>query len=133
MSEIVEELQNVNENVERVNSALSEFLFKSTESPRTEPQDVSALVASAITRFGVIVIIMFFAQSLISLYRYALRMSSSYKAKALTLVLAAGHEEKLEIFSKFSSTDHIGMGREAKSVSEEIAKLSDLIKAIKPV
>jgi hypothetical protein len=116
----------------RLEAVLLKNLEDISANSLSKPQDVSALIASAVTRFGVIVIIMYFAQSLIGLYRYTLRVSASLKTKGIALALASGNQDSLDFFAKFASTDHIGLGREARSTMEEIAKLAELIKSMRP-
>ncbi|MEM0944883.1 MAG: hypothetical protein AAGI70_13160 [Pseudomonadota bacterium] len=74
-----------------------------------------ALIASAVTRFGVIVVLMFLAQALINLYRYALRLSAFYRSRAMMMALTEGDAKALEAVAKTLSADHVSLGREPRS------------------
>jgi hypothetical protein len=89
--------------------------------------EIAPLVASAVTRFGVVIILMFFVQSLSNLYRYTLRLSSLYKARSIALLISEEDSERLEKVNKFLSTDGVGYGREPRTLSDEAKKLIDTI------
>lgn len=89
----------------------------------TQAQTTEALIASAVTRFGVIVVLMFLAQALINLYRYALRLSAFYRSRAFMMVLTDGDPSKLQEAAKTLSADHVSLGKEPKSPINEVTKI----------
>ena len=104
-----------------------------TAPPTAERQQATeALIASAVTRFGVIVVLMFLAQALINLYRYALRLSAFYRSRAVMMALTDGDAEKLEAVAKTLSADHVSLGREPRSPIEEAKRLAEIAKDLKP-
>ena len=50
--------------------------------------DVSLLVASAVTRFGVLFVVIFLVQILLGVYRYSMRLATFYHSRADGLLLA---------------------------------------------
>ncbi|MEM9736201.1 MAG: hypothetical protein AAF908_06315, partial [Pseudomonadota bacterium] len=91
-----------------------------------------ALIASAVTRFGVIVVLMFLAQALINLYRYALRLSAFYRSRAMMMALTEGDAKALEAVAKTLSADHVSLGREPRSPIEDAKRLAEIAKDLKP-
>ncbi|MEO1774123.1 MAG: hypothetical protein AAFS07_04160 [Pseudomonadota bacterium] len=96
-----------------------------------ERQTTEALVASAVTRFGVIAVLMFLAQALINLYRYALRLSAFYRARAVTLALADGDVAKLNLYADKLSADHVAMGKEPQLPLEQVKQIAQVLKDLK--
>ena len=47
-----------------------------------EPAELSLLLAQGITRFGILVVVIFLVQILVGIYRYSLRLSAFYSARA---------------------------------------------------
>ncbi len=94
-------------------------------------QTSEALIASAVTRFGVIAVLMFLAQALINLYRYALRLSAFYRSRALMVVLTGGDLAQMEAAAKTMSADHVSLGREPKSPIEDAKRLAEIAKDLK--
>lgn len=76
--------------------ALRHFLGLAGEKAtvRSEAKESSLLIASGITRFGVIAIVLFFVALLMGLYRYMSRLSAFYDGVADTLVLAGGDTKR---------------------------------------
>lgn len=90
-----------------------------------------ALIAAGVTRFGIVILILFLAQALINLYRYALRLSAFYRIRALILILTGGDTIQMQEAVKSLSSDHLNLGREPRSPVDDIAKLAETIKNIK--
>ena len=90
-----------------------------------------ALIAAGITRFGIVILIMFLAQALINLYRYALRLSAFYRTRALMLILTGGDPTQMQEAVKSLSPDHLYLGREPKSSIDDVVKLAEAAKALK--
>ena len=88
-----------------------------------ENTTTSTLVSAQITRFGVILVLMFFAQALINLYRYTLRLSSAYKSKAVILALSDGKTTSLEALQKTMSVENVPIGKEPNSPVQDIVKI----------
>lgn len=97
----------------------------------TGNSETQALIASAVTRFGVIAIMMFFAQALINLYRYALTLSASLKSRALALLLARENLTNLGELSEILSQDHLTLGRAPVNPIGDAKKLAEIAKDLK--
>lgn len=99
----------------------------------TEKQGATAtqtLIASAVTRFGLILVLLFFAQALLGVYRYSLLMSSTHRSRANALVLGQGSIESTAMFSSILSTDHIGMGKPPSVSVEEIKSATEAVSSL---
>ena len=70
---------------------------------------------------------MFFVQSLSNLYRYSLRLSSLYKARAIAILISDEDADRLVEANKFLSSDSVSYGREPKTISEEASKIIDVL------
>lgn len=149
ISELSEELNQVRASIERqrseipflaqTNAAALELLdtvrkedvLGESSTALATAQSSEALIASAVTRFGVIAVLMFLAQALINLYRYALRLSAFYRSRALMVVLTGGDLVKMEAASKTLSADHVSLGREPKSPIEDAKRLAEIAKDLR--
>jgi len=77
-----------------LNKSLSQILSKLTLSDPSS-HDPNLLIASGITRFGILFVMVFLMQVLVSLYRYTMRLSAYYLSQADALVLAPDEKEGL--------------------------------------
>ncbi|RLJ60466.1 hypothetical protein BCF46_0667 [Litoreibacter meonggei] len=107
-----------------------QLLLLGSTTSSTEARE--ALIASAVTRFGVIAVLLFFAQALITLYRYSLRLSNSYQSKAISLVLADAKVGEIEQLVKIFSSDTVMFGKETGLQLDQLEKITDLIAKLKP-
>lgn len=85
--------------------------------------NVNALVASAVTRFGLVIVLTFFAQALINLYRYAIRLSSFYWSRAMLVAMASGDDARQVALAEVISPLRVSLGREPSSIVDEAVKL----------
>ena len=103
-----------------------------TEVPVTTGANTTeALVAAGVTRFGIVLLIIFLAQALINLYRYSLRLSAFYRARAVILVLSKGDPSQMEQAAKSLSPDHLSLGREPKTPLQDIKDVAELAKSLR--
>lgn len=110
-------------------SKLEEDFDKLISGPQNN--DINSLVASAITRFGVVFVIMFFAHALVNLYRYCLRLSAFYNSRAVILAITDGDAEILERVSKVFSADEIILGKDHSLSFRQIKNISEALKNIR--
>ena len=95
-------------------------------------QSTDALIASAVTRFGVIFVLMFLAQALINLNRYALRLAAFHRSRAYMLALSDGDIDVMERTSRTLSADHVNLGREPRAPLDEAKRLAEIARDLKP-
>lgn len=105
--------------------------LRESSTQNSEISGSSALIASAVTRFGVIVILMFFAQALVNLYRYSMRLSSSYNSIALALALSDEELTKFDAIASTMSASHIDMGKSTAMNTDELKKIADIVASLK--
>jgi hypothetical protein len=117
---------------ERTREALRAAQVDAVRTGRQQAQSTEALIASAVTRFGVIAVLIFLAQALINLYRYALRLSAFYRSRAVTLALAGGDPERLDAFARCLSADHVTLGREPQPPMEQVREAARIVRDLKP-
>jgi hypothetical protein len=89
------------------------------------------LISTIATRVGAVLIIVFLVQILVSLYRYNMRLSAYYDARADALELAAGADgrtslKQFQAACEIIAPDRIDFGREPKS---PVANVTELLKA----
>ena len=60
-----------------------------------KPVDLSLLIASGVTRFGILVVVIFLVQILVGIYRYSLRLAAFYAARGDALIAAGGRQKDL--------------------------------------
>lgn len=97
----------------------------------TSNVEAQALIASAVTRFGVIAVLLFFAQALINLYRYSLKMAAHYQANAISVLLSDGNDAKIRAVSEVLSVKDIRFGKEPPAPLTELSKAADVISKLK--
>lgn len=88
-------------------------------------QDYSFLVASGITRFGIVAIIVYIIQILVSLYRYNIRLSHFYAGRLKAFVIGDRDGKTIDYFSEFFDSQGVNFGKDVVSPTTEI---SDMIK-----
>lgn len=82
-----------------------------------------SFLSTASIRFGVTIIILFFVQVLVNLYKYNIRLSAYYEAKADALLISNGDLELFEKLSNNMSPNELHFG---KAESTPIDKLIDM-------
>ncbi len=80
------------------------------------------LIATAITRVGVILIIVFLVQILLGLYRYNTRLSTYYHTVRDTIILWDGKFDKLDEMKELVREPRIDFGKEPKHPLEDIIR-----------
>ncbi len=105
----------------------------SAGAPPTQSSDNSdlllRLIQTSITRFGVLAVIGFLVSILVSLYRYNIRLSAFYIARA-DIMRLSGENTTVSDFAVLAAalTPHLEFG---KTPPPPLAQLSDLIKSVK--
>lgn len=95
----------------------------------------SLLIQTNITRFGPLLIIMFFVGILVNLYRYSMRLAAFYDARgdALALMGSEADPERLEAFVRSMAPDGLDFGRAPQSPSEQAVDIAKtLISKVTP-
>ncbi len=96
------------------------FEFQSGDKP--QPVDENLLVATAVTRFGVLVIAIYLVQILINLYRYNTRVAAYYRAAADALVLLDHSPKKIEELRTLLWPD-LDYGRSPQTIHQRIVEV----------
>lgn len=90
------------------------------------------LIASAITRFGVVAILLFFVGMLIGLYRYMSRLSAFYSARADALMLCAPSFERLISWMDLLAPKAIDFGRNPATPMDVAQRVATAVAAKLP-
>jgi hypothetical protein len=108
-----------NEHQERLISSINEIILKQIES-ENRGIDIKYLVATAITRIGVVLILVFLVQILLNLYRYNTRILSYYNSYRDIIGLWHNKDSKLEdIYKKFGAPN-VNFDKEPQHPTREI-------------
>jgi hypothetical protein len=96
---------------------------------RSENQlDVSIpfLIQTNVTRFGPMIIILFFSSIMVNLYRYNIRLSAYYDARADALILggASARPEEFERYVLALSPDRLDIGKPPRLPTEYVVDLA---------
>ncbi|MFK7870254.1 MAG: hypothetical protein AB8B58_13565, partial [Roseobacter sp.] len=86
-------------------------------------QSSSFLIASGITRFGIVAIIVFIIQILVTLYRYNMRLASFYSSRLSALVYGDNETGSVEFFSGFFDTKEITFGKDVIAPTQSVNEL----------
>ena len=97
----------------------------------TGQEGLNLLIASGITRFGILFVMMFILQVLIKLYRYTMRLSAHYLAQADALLLASNSNETLLKILPALMPTQVDFGRRPTTSVEELSRILDTIKRAK--
>lgn len=87
--------------------------------------DAKYIVATAITRIGVVVILVFLVQILLGLYRYNTKLLTFYNSYIDIITIWDGDPTKLEFISKAFSPPKLDFGKEPKHPLEDIIRAVD--------
>ncbi|MEM6932711.1 MAG: hypothetical protein AAF526_03910 [Pseudomonadota bacterium] len=107
---------------------IEELIDKETEN-RTEAmtspgeRDSSFLIASAITRFGIVAIIVYIIQVLVSLYRYNMRLASFYSSRLKAILHGQNTEGSIDFFAKLFDTSEISFGKDINGPTQDIKEI----------
>ena len=109
-----------------LNKTLSEVLLKLTlDDPSSDEPNL--LIASGITRFGILFVMVFLMQVLVGLYRYTMRLSAHYLSQADALVLAPEEKEGLLSFVSAFGLGQVDFGKQPSTPSEQISRMLRVI------
>lgn len=105
---------------EAFEEALDRYL--SAEVDRVNPLPV--VVSTFTTRAGAVLVLVFFVQILVSMYRYKVRLASHYDACADVLQLASRRNDlNLSVLASLLSVKHIGFGKSLKLAPDQPTNL----------
>ena len=111
----------------RLNNVLNGIGARESDDPATSP---NSLIASAVTRFGLLIMLLFFAQALLNLYRYSIQLSSFYWSKAMVISLSDGDSDEIVKLSKILSPQEITLGRKPKATVDDAVKIMKAVKSV---
>jgi hypothetical protein len=84
--------------------------------------DWKYITATAITRVGVVLIIIYLVQILMGLYRYNMRLAAYYNAKHDVLTLWDGNSATLKRLDEIIGPPKVDFGKEPKHPLEDLLK-----------
>jgi hypothetical protein len=113
------------EALKKANDVLLRVKDKQFEDDRSKDQASGQLllIQTSVTRFGVVLILVFLVQILVSLYRYNMRLAAFYFARADGLVLLSRMPSNLGTLVNIVSPDKIDFGKPPKTPAEEATGL----------
>ena len=127
-------IESQQETVKKLEKTFRDALDKSmlgTTPDSTGQEGLNLLIASGITRFGILFVMMFILQVLINLYRYTMRLSAYYLAQADALLLAANNDETLLKILPALMPTQVDFGRRPTTSVEELSRILDTVKRAK--
>jgi hypothetical protein len=80
-------------------------------------------VATAVTRFGVVLVVIFLVQILVGLYRYNVRLATNYTSLLYLITAWDGQPPSLDMLSKVVRPPEIDFGKMPRSAFEEMATI----------
>ncbi len=89
-------------------------------SAEPEPSDVSLLIASGATRFGILLVVIFLVQILVGVYRYSLRLSAFYAGRADALVTVLDRKTDLGAWGAEFLPGDIDFGRQPRTPAQYV-------------
>ena len=93
--------------------------------------NLNLLIASGITRFGILFMMIFIMQVLINLYRYTMRLSAYYLSQADAFLLAHDDNEALERIVPLLSPAQVDFGKPPNTPLEQLGKLAEVAKQLR--
>jgi hypothetical protein len=91
-----------------------------------QTNNLNLLIASGITRFGILFIMLFIVQILVNLYRYTMRMSAYYLSQADAMLLAEdGGDGLLKVVPVLSPQD-VDFGKAPQTPVQNLEKMLEL-------
>ena len=114
-----------NKRAENIRENLSHYIYEGVRA------DANSIIASAVTRFGLIIILIFFAQALIYLYRYLIQLSAFYWSRAMALALSNGNMRLIADLSNNFSSQGLSFGRIPKAQVDDLVKVLEKIQVPK--
>jgi hypothetical protein len=114
-------ISDVKERIVKLNALLEPAWKKELETQRGY-NDWHYIVATAITRVGVVLIIIYLVQILIGLYRYNTRLATYYSAKQDVLGLWDGNATSLKRLDEILGSPKFDFGKEPKHPLEDLLK-----------
>ncbi|MCB9928453.1 MAG: hypothetical protein H6844_03430 [Alphaproteobacteria bacterium] len=115
--------------LEAIRGARIEYLtdnIKSDFGASEETSNVNLLIASGITRFGILFIMLFIVQILVNLYRYSMRMSAYYLSQADALLLAEDGGDALLKVVPALSPQNVDFGKAPQTPMQNLEKLAEI-------
>ncbi len=121
------QFQNVNGTVELLNQQLETYQIRQGAEADATTVDLPIVVQTNITRFGTLIIIIFFISILVPIYRYNIQSAAFYDAVADALVLSrdTGSGDLMSLVEVLTPT--VGFG---KGPASPIQQSTELIKAL---
>jgi hypothetical protein len=93
------------------------------ERPKDQTSAQTLLIQTSVTRFGVVLIMVFLVQILVNLYRYNKRLSAFYFGRADALILLGKGLKNFRILTEVVTPDKLDFGKPPRTPGEEAAGL----------
>ena len=92
---------------------------------------MNLLIASGITRFGILFVVAFIMNLLVNLYRYTMRLSAYYLAQSDAMLLASSNNEALLKVLPALSPTQVDFGKQLATPFEQLSKMADFVRKSK--
>ena len=115
--------------VEGILEERTEYLRKAIQDDfgsAKQADNLNLLIASGITRFGILFIMLFIVQVLVNLYRYTMRLSAYYLSQADALLLAEDNGEGLMKVVPVFSPQNVDFGKVPVTPAQSLEKVLEL-------
>lgn len=96
-------------------------------------ETVQQLIASGVTRFGVLFVVIYLVQILVGIYRFSMRQAEFYESRANAMLLAAKEGNEIGTWKDDLFAKDIDFGKPPKSPSEHIKGLVSTFTGKRPV
>lgn len=106
---------------EKLTGNVDTFLINATP----EPADRSLLIASSFTRFGLLLVVIFLVQILVGVYRYSLRLSAFYAARADAIIAMGDRKSDLGGWGHDFLPMDIDFGRQPATPAQYVVDIVD--------
>ncbi|MDX8348558.1 hypothetical protein SLH49_11220 [Cognatiyoonia sp. IB215446] len=103
-------------------SNINEYLV----SQKAEPVELSLLMASGLTRFGLLLVVIFLVQILVGVYRYSARLSAFYASRADALIAGNDRVRDLGAWPDTFTPHDVDFGKQPKTPAQHV---KDIVEA----
>lgn len=105
------ELNRITLFITSLETQFSKDIDKFLISNQNVPSDVGLLIASAATRFGILLVIIFLVQILVGVYRYSAKMAAFYESRFDSLLLISKNTNSIKDWADSMMPDMIDFGK----------------------
>ena len=109
----------INEQIKQYENAKLDIISNDNGAGNFVQTNSNFLIASAVTRIGILLIVVFLVQILVGIYRYSMRMSAFYLSRADSLLLISNNANSLGAWEDSLLPKEIDFGKTPVSPAKE--------------